>query len=116
MNLFEQAENEVSEIPSTITTFTIAEPTAHVVHSMQQVVPHEKAHVIVSCWSDSGQADDYLTMLRAAGYDNSHILSSDKLQRVSIASFQTKKEATDFMNTLKTELPQFSDAWVYIEK
>lgn len=74
-----------------------------------------KHHVIVSCMNTQEEADKYCDWLKAQNYTKSHILSPIKTYRISIQSFETKKEAVDFMTYLRNTKSQFADAWVLSE-
>lgn len=105
----------VEEIPMTTTTFTIAEPHTESTTAEIEII-EKKVHIIVSCWNTENEANDYVMILKSAGYDKAHVLPSGKLHRVSIASFATADEAGNFIKELKSNAPQFSEAWIYREK
>ncbi len=72
-------------------------------------------HVIVSAMATAEDAEAYCNRLIQLDYRDAHVLEPIRTYRIAIASFETKAEAVAYMQTLRAEKPQFSDAWVLSE-
>jgi|LSQX01.2.fsa_nt_gb nucleoid DNA-binding protein len=74
-----------------------------------------KHHVIVSCMATQQGAEGLVSSLNKMNFTKAHILPPIKTYRVAIESFATKEEAIRYMQHLRANTPQFSDAWVLSE-
>ena len=67
-------------------------------------------HVIAGCFGDKSNAEDFVSENKANGYASQIIDKKGSLYRVSIQSFETRKEAIALKNELKNQ--QDLSSWV----
>lgn len=77
--------------------------------------PAKRYHIIVSCLANRTSADRYCELLQAKHYDNARVLPSVRTNRIAIESFADRAIAVLYLNELRTDNPEFADAWLYIE-
>lgn len=87
-------------------------PSVIVVDEKPEVIT-PKYYVIVSSDKKEKNLDNYKKMLVNEGFENVTILSGKNMSRLSIACFDTEREAYSFLNELRGKSSKFNTAWVY---
>lgn len=67
--------------------------------------------VLASKVSKKG-AEDYISRLKAAGYESVSIYEHGSMRRVVMGSFQTESDAVNKLNKLRNNDSQFAEAWI----
>jgi len=101
-------QNESLELVANMTAEAQAtnEPTTEA-----QAIPYQ-FHVVVASVRSQKAAEDYCKLLLNNNFSEAHILSSTKLYKVILQSFDDKDKAIDFMENLRKTDNRFETAWV----
>jgi len=76
----------------------------------------KKYNVIVGSFGDVNNAIRLRNRLVGEGYKSIIMKNENNMHRVSIASFDTETPARTELSRVRTEMPEFSDAWLLIVK
>lgn len=75
-----------------------------------------KFHVIIASLASLDAANAYCKELETDSFTNTHIISTAKIHKIALQSFNQFNEAVDFMEELRSSDSRFETAWVYCEE